>query len=523
MSGATNTTRGVGNAGRSASSLITTMTPYGVPCPPGLFIVSEAECFGTAEPYKLIKTKRTSQLKHPYGCSLRKKKIMFNTNQNGKPTRNEIRSICRTRELRDLPSPDRTLELCEGNCDSDSECSNVLGCFFTDPGVAGGIPGCGGSPVPNVNYCIRPEDVPIFSCDSPPPTPSEPQCSKYAEITAKKLDASGQIVDDTKDRNHFGTSISIYGNSMAVGAPGWYVPDYGGAVYLYLKDSSVDTWDFEAKLELSAQTESPYFGGAVGITSNFLVVGADGDDNGYGSVYVYTRDSEGSWALSQKLVASDRWANNFGELVGVSENLIMVGDHEHFTYFFERDDEDMWVEVKKIEQQMSFYVSDNIVVDVIYDVIRIYTRSDLGQWEVTEEVDVGFGYVESVCASDNYIAVGSYLEATVYMFTRGDGGTWEKTQSLSSGVDSDGFGINIAMSNDLLVVGAEYDTQYAGAVYLFSRMDSGEWVETGKVVDEDRVEYYFFGRTVAASETTAVIASLGVNDTGSVYLQDVDC
>merc|ERR1719469_442829 len=110
------------------------------------------------------------------------------------------------------------------------------------------------------------------------------------------------------------------------------------------------------------------------------------------------------------------------------------------------------------------------------------------------------------------------------MFTRGEGGTWEETQSLSGDVDSNnGFGINIAMSNDLLVVGAKWDTQDAGAAYLFSRMDSGEWVETRKVVDEDGVDGYSFGRTVAASETTAVIASLGVNDTGSVHLHDVDC
>jgi len=156
----------------SASTLTTVMTPYAVACLPGLFILSKAECFGTANSYQISKAKKTSSSEYPRGCSLNGSKMYYNTNQTGKPPGNQIRSICRTRELRDLPSPKRTLELCEGDCNSDSECSDDLSCFFTIPGAAEGIPGCGGGPTPNVDYCIRPEDLPNISCESSPPTPS---------------------------------------------------------------------------------------------------------------------------------------------------------------------------------------------------------------------------------------------------------------------------------------------------------------------------------------------------------------
>ena len=51
--------------------------------------------------------------------------------------------------------PTQTLQLCEGDCDIDSQCAGDLKCFQRD-GI-GNIPGCNGKGINNYDYCVYPE------------------------------------------------------------------------------------------------------------------------------------------------------------------------------------------------------------------------------------------------------------------------------------------------------------------------------------------------------------------------------
>jgi len=50
-------------------------------------------------------------------------------------------------------NPTRTLGLCKGDCDSDSDCSGDLICYQRSAGQS--IPGCSGIPNSNSDFCIR--------------------------------------------------------------------------------------------------------------------------------------------------------------------------------------------------------------------------------------------------------------------------------------------------------------------------------------------------------------------------------
>jgi FG-GAP repeat len=111
----------------------------------------------------------------------------------------------------------------------------------------------------------------------------------------KKLIASDGAANDG-----FGTSISISGNTIVVGAffeshdtDGNSTDELGvGAAYLFQKDQGgTNTWGQIKKLMASDGATFDYFGHSVAISSNTVVVGADGDDNlggtDAGAVYIY--------------------------------------------------------------------------------------------------------------------------------------------------------------------------------------------------------------------------------------------
>lgn len=372
----------------------------------------------------------------------------------------------------------------------------------------------------------------------------EPPICNDIKITAKRVDDSGEVVDDceTAPYSTFGVSAAIFGNTMAI--VGRCDNSVTGAVYLYQNKNSNESWDFEAKLELFDDNTPA---SAVAMTSNVLVVGASNAENNKGSVYVMTRDAEGAWVEFQELIGSDSEQGietfQFGARVEVSEDLILVSTiaFNRFVFFFEKNDDEAWVEVKKIENEDLFGVSNDLVVTSTRDgVVSIYSRSNSKEWEKIQEIDIAYLYPSSISVSENTIAVGVEFEmengvivseqGLVYILTKGDEDIWGWTQTLvanDAGAYSH-FGSRVSITGDNLVVGAMYDDNErgdnAGAAYVFSRERSGDWVEKKKVLAEDGAAYDQFGGSVSASGTKAVIGwSSSENGNTPVYVTNLDC
>lgn len=108
-----------------------------------------------------------------------------------------------------------------------------------------------------------------------------------------------------------------------------------GGAYLFERDGGGD-WSQIQKLDASDRTAGDHFGRDVAIDDNYLVIGAqredlflgDGSDSlsNAGAAYIFEQDDDGVWSEIQKIVNSDRGAEDlFGEAVSISEHTILVG------------------------------------------------------------------------------------------------------------------------------------------------------------------------------------------------------
>jgi hypothetical protein len=134
---------------------------------------------------------------------------------------------------------------------------------------------------------------------------------------------------DGRGSAHFGASVEIDGNTIAVGASS--VSSIGalpGAVYIFVHDGA-GNWVQQAKLIVSDVASNGFFGGSISLEGNTLVVGAMLDDeNGLksGSAYIFTRDSVGGWSQLPKLASSDGVSNDlFGASVAITGATVVIG------------------------------------------------------------------------------------------------------------------------------------------------------------------------------------------------------
>ena len=138
----------------------------------------------------------------------------------------------------------------------------------------------------------------------------------------KKLKA-----DDGKEKDRFGFSVDISGETLVVGAPN--DDDAGadsGSAYVYVLREN--QWRKQAKLVPADAAAKQWFGWDIGIAGNTVVVGAPLDKEkgrNAGAAYVFVRTGE-EWKQQAKLVAADGDSSDkFGNTVDISEGNIIVG------------------------------------------------------------------------------------------------------------------------------------------------------------------------------------------------------
>jgi hypothetical protein len=110
-------------------------------------------------------------------------------------------------------------------------------------------------------------------------------------------------------------------------------------------------------------------------------------------------------------------------------------------------------------------------------------------------------------------------EGSVYVFKR-DGTNWVQTQKITAGV-GDSFGGAMALSGSWLAVGAPYNTQYGGRVYLYENV-ADSWELRDELVASDGLVFLSFGFSLAMWDANLVVGApysfrYGT-DSGAVYL-----
>ncbi|MBT7144865.1 MAG: hypothetical protein HN894_16195, partial [Bacteroidetes bacterium] len=364
----------------------------------------------------------------------------------------------------------------------------------------------------------------------------------------QKIVASDRAADDW-----FGYSVSISGDYAIVGASrededatGGNYKSFAGSAYIFKTSDGGETWTETEKVVASDRAAYDYFGSSVSISGDYAIVGAFQEDEnaaGYstmsyaGSAYIFkTSDGGETWTETEKIVASDRAANDyFGSSVSISGDYAIVG-----AYY---EDEDA-SGGNTMSNAGSAY---------------IFKTYDGGEtWTETEKIvasdraaDDYFG--KSVSISGDYAIVGAYQEdddasggnsmdgaGSAYIFKTSDGGeTWTETEKIvaSDRAVADYFGLSVSISGDYAIVGVYGEDEDAsggntmdgaGSAYFFRTSDGGEtWTEIEKIIASDRAAADYFGLSVSISGNNAIVGAYtededvaGANtmsDAGSAY------
>jgi FG-GAP repeat/PEP-CTERM motif len=304
------------------------------------------------------------------------------------------------------------------------------------------------------------------------------------------------IASDGAERNYFGASVAVEGNTAIITAPGHgAVAGYSGVVRIYEKNAT--DWSQTARLVLADGVPMDHFGDSVGLSGNTAIVGVSHiDDNGEdsGAAYIYENGPSG-WGLATQLLASDGAAlDRFGRCVAISGNTVIIGanrDDDNGTnsgsaYIFKNDGSG-WAQVAKL------------------------TASDAAQ-----EDEFGI----SVAISGNTAIVGASAtddagskSGSAYVFEN-DGSGWAQVAKLtaSDAAQEDEFGISVAISDGVAIVGAEHNDD-DGAAYIFSDDGSG-WAQVAKLAASDASTDDYFGTAVSISGNTAIVGAEGDDDLG---------
>ena len=123
-----------------------------------------------------------------------------------------------------------------------------------------------------------------------------------------------------------------------------------------------------------------------------------------------------------------------------------------------------------------------------------------------------------------------YKSGSAYVFERDGAGTWSQVKKLtaSDGSDHDHFGIAVAISGDVVLIGAGYDgppaKKNSGSAYAFERDYGGvdNWGQKAKLTAPDGAADDYFGHFLALDGSTAILCAPFddevVSNSGSAYV-----
>ncbi len=310
----------------------------------------------------------------------------------------------------------------------------------------------------------------------------------------------------TSDEYSFGKAVAIYNDTIVITADS--ANNGGGSAYIFEKNSD-GQWVFVQEIEGSDLINNDNFGVSVAVFQNTIAIGSslsNFDVNGQnqlndaGAAYIFEKELDGIWIETKKITSSNRtMMEYFGKAVAVSDEFIVVGSSRSAKVYAFSKINNIWTEVQLVQGSDSSLFDSfgaSIAMDNNYlavganekdydplgpgvyseaGAVYIFELDSQGLWGEVQKVNASdaseddlFGY--SVSISDNKLLIGAYFE------------------------DDDILGNN--------------SLDRAGSAYLFNRNSMGQWQETQKIVASDRESIDYFGQAVSISGDNLVIGAL---------------
>ena len=359
---------------------------------------------------------------------------------------------------------------------------------------------------------------------------------------------------DASAYNHFGSSVAIYGDAIAVGARDHDAAK--GAVYSFQFNRTASTWDYKSTL---VQTDAAQFGFAVSLSSGMLAVGAPGTGTtSNGAVYVFD-GSPDSWTPTDRFPKNDI-AGQYGAAVAINESLFLTGAPNRYvhgsyrggaiSYTYDLSTTTPQREITAMgaaNEQFGAAVAisgDTAVVEApskavdgaAANVASIFLRDSTGKWKWQSDIarapgdySIDLNYCPAAAISGDTMligdpgqAVGGVEQGGAFVWRR-HGDTWQRESNLVflGGAAGDGFGCTVAISGDTAVIGAPGTRDASGhtrvgSAYVFTRTGS-TWFFSQALDIPDSGADHMFGAAVGISGTTLVVGA-PYNGQGALYV-----
>lgn len=314
----------------------------------------------------------------------------------------------------------------------------------------------------------------------------------------------------------YGNSVAIDGNYAVIGTKGY--ENNKGTAFVLFHDGT--NWTSIAQLLPTDGITGGFFGSAVSISGNHIVIGCFGDSTygiNSGAAYVFTKPTNGWTDTTQtaKILASDGATNfRFGNAASIHGDNIVIGCSGDNTNGYNSG---------------SAYVFTKPASgwkDTIQTAKLLHLNGDVNDF---------FG--NSVSIYGDNIVVGSQNDddngsnsGSALVFTKPVTGWKDTTETAqlfpSDGADSDLFGRSVSISGDNIVVGAQSNDDNgsnSGSAYVFTKtgLNWTNMTQTAKLLPSDGATDDIFGSAVCISGNNIIVSAIknenGTNE-GAAYV-----
>lgn len=264
----------------------------------------------------------------------------------------------------------------------------------------------------------------------------------------------------------------------------------GTCFFLGLKASAQFTQ--EAKVIAPDRESRAEYGTSTDIRGNYAIAGSPRHNIAAGAVYIYQKNNNGDWQYLQTLVADDAFEMaEYGGAVKMTEDYIVVASGRA----------DVGSEIRA--GALYVYNKNGNSWDFNTKLIASdYSGDDkLGMNNTTIDAE-GQTIVSGAPGANGWVG-------RVYVFER-SGGIWNEVQKIENPANTnDTFGIAVAISGDIMVVGANESNGLKGSAYIYNKDASGLWVMQQQIIASDGATEDFFGTTVSIDGETIVVGAYG--------------
>lgn len=189
------------------------------------------------------------------------------------------------------------------------------------------------------------------------------------------------------------------------------------------------------------------------------------------------------------------------------------------------------IDIQPLDQPINPIPQSNSVLKEFVEINKLVAKDRAGY--------ENFGY--SVSISGEYAVIGANVDdkdanglnpindaGSAYIFKKEKDGKWKQVQKIvaSDREAGDNFGWSVTISRSHIVVGAPYHDRdlagansgpSSGAAYIFERNESGNWIQTQKIIATPLEGQILFGHSVAVDGNSIAVGSpsYAKDETGS--------